>query len=403
MASAAAELLRQLASPATKMGKTSSGDQLMAIHVSCPQCQKDIEVPDDLAGKRIRCKACSATMAVPMTAEVVDDEPSPPAADDDAPLEAEIVQPGPERPRGRRKKRSALKVVLILGLVGGLLACLAGAGGTAVWYFALRDTGLAGDMKYLPDNFSRLHVVHYDVVKSAPAFAKAQNCPGGKNRFAFMKPPDGKTPDVVDAIVGGNPSETVTVLRLRNPVTIQDLVGADAKLAEATIEGKKVYQTDQTSYLIEGKRVVFAYTPTMQRVLKRGGKPRLTDAMQEAMKVVDFSRPETQAHDLGAELAPVREFMTVIGQELPLAYVQDFDYQLPMNSTTRFVCKDEKAAEAFVNTINGPGRRTKMQMVEVRRKGALITVEGKADDPCDALGPQLPTNPFGDRNPFGQP
>src|SRR5262245_46048645 len=194
----------------------------MPIQFTCPGCAKKFQVPDELVGKRLRCKGCSAVTTVPMEAEIVDDAPavaSVPRAEpsaDDGVIVAEVVEPRRGRERGPRRKRSALKVILIVGLIGGLLACLVGAGGTAVWYFGIRDRGLAGDMKYMPDYFSHLQVVNYDVVKSAPAFEKAQNCPGAKNRFTFVKTPDGKTLDVTHAMIASSPVETVTLLRLRN-------------------------------------------------------------------------------------------------------------------------------------------------------------------------------------------
>src|SRR5262249_29960881 len=124
----------------------------MTIPIACPQCKKEFEAPDELAGKSIRCTACWATVDGPRNAEVVDDEPAQPKSDDDAPLVAEVVRPGPEPGRGKRRKRSVFKVILFFGLVGGFLTCLAGAGGTAVWYFVIRDPGLPGDVKYLPDS-----------------------------------------------------------------------------------------------------------------------------------------------------------------------------------------------------------------------------------------------------------
>src|SRR5437868_1939344 len=133
----------------------------MAIQVSCPHCKREFDVPAELAGQRIRCEACSGMVGVPMNAEIVD-EPAPATASDDEPLVAEVVRPGPPRERGRRKKRSIVKVLLVLSLVAVSLACLVGAGGTGVWYFVLRDRGLAGDLKYMPDGSSHLHVVNYD-------------------------------------------------------------------------------------------------------------------------------------------------------------------------------------------------------------------------------------------------
>src|SRR5204863_2047381 len=133
--------------------------------------------------------------------------------------------------------------------------------------------------------------------------------------------------------------------RMRNPATIQDLLDANAKPTETTVEGKKVYEANQMAYLIDGNRVVITSTLTMHRVLKRNGKPRFSEAMEQAVKQVDFGRAETMVTDLSGEMHQVRDFMAALGQEMPLATVQDFDYQMPMNTTTKYICRDERAGE----------------------------------------------------------
>jgi hypothetical protein len=387
----------------------------MSIRFSCPECKKEFEVGDDLAGKRIRCKGCSTLMVVPgepevIAAEVVDDPGSPERGrvrDDDErsarPRRRERVDDSPsdddrprrrdqdrDRDRPRRKKSSALKIFLVLGVLGGLFAVMLCGGGFAAWYFAIRDRGLADDLKYMPDTFTSLHVINFDAVKNAPAYAKAQTCPGGKEHFAFTKTPDGKSVDVVRAMIGETSFDKVTVLTLRNEPTIQDLVDPSTKLTESTIAGKKVYETSKSSYLIVGKRVVIASNAAMQKILQRNGTAKFSDSTRDAMKEVDFSRPETVVIDFSQVLSGLRDLMQTIGQELPVAIVMDMDYQMPMNVNYKLVCRDEKAAETLQN---GAGRgpnfwgSSKLQIMTTKRRGPMVTVEAKANDPCDALGP----------------
>ncbi len=47
----------------------------MPIKVTCPQCEADYKVPDNLVGKSIRCKACQASIPVRDPDEPGDDEP----------------------------------------------------------------------------------------------------------------------------------------------------------------------------------------------------------------------------------------------------------------------------------------------------------------------------------------
>jgi hypothetical protein len=89
----------------------------MAIAVECPGCRAGLQVPDRLAGKKIRCKTCHEEFRVggDEPSEEYDDEP---------------------RPRRRSKQPS---VILSLLVVGGILAfCLIVAVGVILW-IAARD------------------------------------------------------------------------------------------------------------------------------------------------------------------------------------------------------------------------------------------------------------------------
>ncbi len=79
----------------------------MAIIVRCSSCQRQLKVPDDLRGKRVRCPGCGATF----TASAPEDEPPDrePRAEEDAPRRR---RPQPEeesyeeeqQPRRRRPR-----------------------------------------------------------------------------------------------------------------------------------------------------------------------------------------------------------------------------------------------------------------------------------------------------------
>jgi predicted Zn finger-like uncharacterized protein len=377
----------------------------MSIRFSCPECQKEFTVPDDLAGKKIRCKACNTMMLVPGGEEVVAEEPRPARHRrdeevDDRPRRRDRDEPprDDDRPRRRerKKKGSALKVVLVVGLLGVFLVCpMCGGGGWAIWHFGIRDRGAADDMKYVPDNFTELHAVNYDLVKASPAFTQIQNCPNSKDHFSFLRTPGGKTLDVTRALVAGREGEKTTILTLRNAPTIQDLVDANVKTTETKIEGKTVYDTEKVSYLIDGKRVVIAPNGVIKEVLKRNGQPRLRSTIRDAMPAVDFSRPEVTVTDL-SQLSGFREIAQIVGDEFPVAIVNDVDYQAPMVIHLKFVCADEKAAETFASRAGRGGMpwQGKLQVVEVRHRGNLVTFDARAANPCDAFGATMGPNPI---------
>jgi len=108
----------------------------MAIEFLCPACRGTLSMPDDSAGKLVRCGNCLATLRVP-------DAPPVPAASEPPPRRPRPVEPVREssggkdehgEPRPRRKVKSggrgALFWIVIVLLVLGLFTCLACGG---VW------------------------------------------------------------------------------------------------------------------------------------------------------------------------------------------------------------------------------------------------------------------------------
>ena len=88
----------------------------MPISIQCPQCEARFQVPDNLAGRRGKCKACGAVITVPaaeaaeeLAADVVVAEPvpaktgSPPAAGTNPPQPARQATP-PRPPQERQQE-----------------------------------------------------------------------------------------------------------------------------------------------------------------------------------------------------------------------------------------------------------------------------------------------------------
>ncbi|MEZ6068307.1 MAG: hypothetical protein R3B90_21920 [Planctomycetaceae bacterium] len=73
----------------------------MPISVKCPQCQTTVNVKDEFAGRKFRCKTCGSAVTVPQAAGSDDDE----WGDDD--LEGgEPLDQGEALPRPKRRKSS---------------------------------------------------------------------------------------------------------------------------------------------------------------------------------------------------------------------------------------------------------------------------------------------------------
>jgi hypothetical protein len=108
----------------------------MAIEFLCPSCQGTLSMPDDAAGRLVRCGNCLSTLRVPDAAPTPAYEPPPPPKKPAEPVRDErFDEHGEPRPRRKTKKPSGRSplfwiVVILLGL--GLFTCLACGGGILI-------------------------------------------------------------------------------------------------------------------------------------------------------------------------------------------------------------------------------------------------------------------------------
>jgi hypothetical protein len=150
------------------------------IHHTCPECQHPVELPDELAGRSIRCPFCQGLLSVPSTAVTSAPTPhSPPIlasssgpSDQQLPSENADLAAGckavealaqllgkPAVPSPRTKPYNLLRTILLLGglpvvvcaltwtLVGSIFWFLAGGLATVFGGFAL--LGVVGERKSL--------------------------------------------------------------------------------------------------------------------------------------------------------------------------------------------------------------------------------------------------------------
>lgn len=143
----------------------------MPISIQCPECEKRLKVADSAAGKKIRCPACKAVIAIPAAEELVEpddlvepdeetavsetpvrkkkkpdldeDEPAPKkrkkSEDDEGYGYADDEDEEEERPRKKKKKRRYDDddyrpsrrteshrgvLILVLGILSIVVACL---------------------------------------------------------------------------------------------------------------------------------------------------------------------------------------------------------------------------------------------------------------------------------------
>jgi hypothetical protein len=89
----------------------------MAIAVSCPACEHEVRVKDELAGRKIRCPKCQGAVSVPSPAETRTAAKAPAKASTRKPAEKEEEEV--DRPRKKKKRRTTSNKGLWIGLGAG--------------------------------------------------------------------------------------------------------------------------------------------------------------------------------------------------------------------------------------------------------------------------------------------
>lgn len=110
----------------------------MAIALTCSECEHDMKVKDELAGRRIKCPECGQVLAVPEGAKRVSAVAAAPATS----ANARDADEQDDRPRKKKKKKKKSNKGLFIGLgVGGVLLAV----GAVVLIIVLNQGG--GDAK----------------------------------------------------------------------------------------------------------------------------------------------------------------------------------------------------------------------------------------------------------------
>src|SRR5450755_2517656 len=89
----------------------------MTIAFACSECERKLKVKDELAGRKVKCPSCGASIAVPSEEAVIEGPPprkSRPPEDDEAPPvrehdDADEGDKGEEEERPRKKKKKKKK------------------------------------------------------------------------------------------------------------------------------------------------------------------------------------------------------------------------------------------------------------------------------------------------------
>jgi len=107
----------------------------MAIKVTCPECFRDYQIPDQYAGKKVKCKGCGAAIRVEEDPELEDTSfasPLPTSFPASPPPRAGSKPAVAKRKPTPRSTSNATKWILGI-LAGGLALIVLCCGGTGLW------------------------------------------------------------------------------------------------------------------------------------------------------------------------------------------------------------------------------------------------------------------------------
>ncbi|MCC9605856.1 prolyl oligopeptidase family serine peptidase [Blastopirellula sp. JC732] len=161
----------------------------MSIQFNCPSCGKNYSVGEQLAGKQAKCKACGATMSIPLPAVApLEDDPLEYGIKEDPFAAASSLAPLPPKPRTAaaappKKKsgmNSGLKTLLyVVGGIAGIFAMIVIACCGILAYLPSAGAGPSG-----PGFAERLNAYAY---KPIPAVTSSHGIPGSDVRVAFVQ------------------------------------------------------------------------------------------------------------------------------------------------------------------------------------------------------------------------
>ncbi len=311
----------------------------MAITFACPECGKQLRVSDDKAGKKAKCPACATVMMIPDAPESEeveeesvrsapakvkarvsaprqappgreeeeerrprprrespppeDTEDEPPPGDEDEPT----FKPKKKKKKKKKKAGSGLAFWLIAG-AGGLLV-VGGLTVAALWFFVWSG-GLGSEMNYVPDDAVSISSENQEKARSSSFYKKVlKEVPEAeKLSGAFGKREDlGLASEDIVRITHASSKDNghITMIRTKKALKAEDIKSKKEKVkfTETKVGSHTLYagenEHSEAFAIPESKLIVLGQKKHLEAVLKRGGKPQLSDDMKMLLGKVSFS------------------------------------------------------------------------------------------------------------------
>jgi hypothetical protein len=330
----------------------------MPIAVKCRCCGQAYRLPDEAAGRTIKCKKCTLPVEVPATGAIaaqpmrpvapIAAPPPSSATRPVAPVAAPAAPPSSEAPIGfaeghapeprkpttiKKKKKSKTLAFVLLGLAAAFFFCFFLPAAVGVAWYVLSNSSSDG-MKYMPNNTSMIMSMRVaDTMKSDFYQQVMKELPDASKKYDEMKQQmqqeaNMTMEDIDQILMGGDVTskEWIVVVTTKKKITIDDVTNSGAnknKKYKKTQVGKYTMYEDeaqaaavdavmgapvggpgapmtqalasQAFCLVDSKMIVGGPSKTLKSVLERDKKPELSEGMKTTLKYTDFKKASSLA------------------------------------------------------------------------------------------------------------
>ncbi len=328
---------------------------------ACPQCKTQLQIPEGMEGKQVRCSQCNGILQIPANVGVTTQprpaQPARPAPAAPAPPaglgfdNGPTFAPNPPQPGLIQRLRNM--PIWMLGVIGGGIFA-------AVFILVLTillwpSGGLASaNLVYLPDDCVILYAVNVDKVRNSALASELKSL--GLNVDDSMEDWASRLGVALNDIkpvyyAKTADGEEVKLMRLKRAYTPKKILEStwfsSTEYDAIEVAGQKIHEAvgglSTSICAIDSYKILYGSTDAIKAILRRGGPPKLSPALQAAVDSVDFSRALAGAADVKrATKTPVG-----LGKKfklMPLSMA--FDADLTSKLTSKLVVTFETAQVA---------------------------------------------------------
>jgi hypothetical protein len=332
----------------------------MPISFNCPGCGKGYTVPDGVGGKSTKCRACGAGITIPMTSErptapiaAAPMAPVAPMANFNSPTAAPVAS------RARFGNNLPIKNI---GIVAGVAVVIVLLGWSA---YALLGSGAPAGMAWMPDNCRMLMSVRVAELYNSSAWNEVKKEFPEVEKEVQKAISEGELgpADITQMLIGfadvAKEEGVITFETKKNvDITKFHTKGFGTKPKESKVGSYTVLEDSKMAVCkIHDRMVLMGNPATVKAVLQRDKKPKLPEALQNAMKDADLSQGMSIIVDIKSFANDPMIGGAAKQQNIDIGAVESAVINVAVSSDIRVnsitVCKDAKTADEYRKMAEG--------------------------------------------------